>query len=107
MRELEARDSTYIAPMAQTKSEILSQGFPSLQISRSSTESPNWLGDCLYCFSISRLAMRHGLLAVPNTGLYKVGIFPGLSHASLSGNGARVAAVKGRSFAYQAGVAQF
>ena len=105
MRELEARDSTYIAPLAQFKSEILSQGFPSLQISRSSAESPSWLGDRLYCLSIPQLAMKHGLLAAPNTGSFEVGIFPGLSHASLSGNGARVAAVRERSFAYQAGVA--
>jgi hypothetical protein len=35
LRELEARDLTYIAPMAQIKSETLSQGFPSLQISKS------------------------------------------------------------------------
>lgn len=103
MRELEARDSTYIAPLAQSKSEILSQGFPSLQISRSSIASPSRLGDRLYCLSIPQLAMRHGRLAVSNTGLIEVGTFPLLGLAPLLGNGARVAAVKERSFAYQAG----
>ena len=43
LRELEDRDSTYIAPMAQFKSEILSQGFPSLQISRPSKVIPDRL----------------------------------------------------------------
>jgi hypothetical protein len=43
LRELEARDLTYMAPMAQIKSEILSQGFPSLQISRPPVTSSSWL----------------------------------------------------------------
>jgi hypothetical protein len=43
LRELEEQDLIYIAPMAQIKSEILSQGFPSLQISRSSEAMPDRL----------------------------------------------------------------
>jgi hypothetical protein len=43
LRELEARDLTYMAPMAQFKSEILSQGFPSLQISRPSIAAQDGL----------------------------------------------------------------
>jgi hypothetical protein len=51
LRELEARDLTYIAPMAQFKSEILSQGFPSLQISRSFIAMLDQLEQPSHCLS--------------------------------------------------------
>jgi hypothetical protein len=67
LRELEARDLTYIAPIAQNKSEILSQGFPSLQISRPLIVASNRFERPSSLLSMQRLTMKVSRLMVPNT----------------------------------------
>jgi hypothetical protein len=105
LRELKARDLNYIAPMAQIKSEILSQGLPSLQISRPSKASPSRLEQSFYCLSIPQMAVRYSRFGVSTTDSIQIRIFSGQGYAPLPVNGVRVAAFKTRSFANQAGVA--
>jgi hypothetical protein len=101
LRELEARDLIYITPMASTKNEMPSQGFPSLQIPSLSTTP--FKQAALFFSSISplRSVMENGWPVAADADLIQIGANPGLTNAPLVSN----AAVKIRSIAFQTGIA--
>jgi len=99
LRELEDRDLTYKAPVAQIKSEILSQGFPSLQISRPSVASPSRLDQPFHRLLIPQPTMSYSCLGVSNTDPIQTGIFSGQSTLMLANSARNATFVKRLSLA--------
>lgn len=64
LRELEERVLNFAAPLAQIKKEILSQGIPSLQISRSSAASFSHASQSIYSSLIRCLPVGDGVLTL-------------------------------------------
>jgi hypothetical protein len=91
--------------MAQIKSEILSQGIPSLQISRPSKASSNRLEQPSLLYLIPQMAMRYSRMGWVSADSIQIRTFFGQGYALLLVNGERVAKVKTRFSAYQEGTA--